>query len=105
MDDALVARGILYAPDFVVNAGGILNIAEEFTGYSPRAGAGVDGPHRGDDGAGVRRARASGGSRPGGRPSGWRASASRPRRCPAGGGRPGDPAAWTDGQPLTRLRP
>jgi leucine dehydrogenase len=27
--DALAARGILYAPDFVVNAGGIINIAEE----------------------------------------------------------------------------
>src|SRR6476660_4231153 len=34
MDAALAARGILYAPDFVVNAGGILNIAEEFSGYS-----------------------------------------------------------------------
>jgi leucine dehydrogenase len=31
--DALAARNIVYAPDFVVNAGGIINIAEEFTGY------------------------------------------------------------------------
>jgi leucine dehydrogenase len=33
VDDALAERGILYAPDFVVNAGGIVNIAEEFVGY------------------------------------------------------------------------
>jgi glutamate dehydrogenase/leucine dehydrogenase len=26
-------RGILYAPDFIVNAGGVINIAEELTGY------------------------------------------------------------------------
>lgn len=31
----LTARGILYAPDFVVNAGGIINIAAEAGGYSP----------------------------------------------------------------------
>src|SRR5262249_46456303 len=29
VDDALAARGILYAPDFVVNSGGIINLAEE----------------------------------------------------------------------------
>jgi leucine dehydrogenase len=33
--DALRNAGILYAPDYVVNAGGIINIAEEFTGYDP----------------------------------------------------------------------
>jgi leucine dehydrogenase len=32
-DRALAARGVLYAPDFVVNAGGIINIAQEFVGY------------------------------------------------------------------------
>ena len=34
--DALAARGIVYAPDYVVNAGGIINIAEEWAagGYS-----------------------------------------------------------------------
>ncbi len=34
--DALVERGIVYAPDFVVNAGGIINIAQEWApgGYS-----------------------------------------------------------------------
>ncbi|MCU1427702.1 MAG: Glutamate dehydrogenase/leucine dehydrogenase [Actinomycetia bacterium] len=35
-DEALLARGIVYAPDFVVNAGGIINIAQEWApgGYS-----------------------------------------------------------------------
>jgi len=35
--DAIAARGILWAPDFVCNAGGIINISVEFEprGYSP----------------------------------------------------------------------
>jgi leucine dehydrogenase len=33
--DLLVARGILWAPDFVVNAGGLINIAQEAGGYDP----------------------------------------------------------------------
>ena len=42
--DRLVDRGILYAPDFVVNAGGIINITEELRGYSwERAAHAVDG--------------------------------------------------------------
>ncbi len=32
--ELLLARGVVWAPDFVVNAGGIINIVEEFTGYS-----------------------------------------------------------------------
>jgi leucine dehydrogenase len=35
--DLLAARGILWAPDFVVNAGGIINIAEELGSYDPSA--------------------------------------------------------------------
>jgi leucine dehydrogenase len=31
--DLLAARGILWAPDFVVNAGGVINIAEELDSY------------------------------------------------------------------------
>ncbi len=31
--DLLQARGVLWAPDFVVNAGGVINIAEEVGGY------------------------------------------------------------------------
>jgi leucine dehydrogenase len=36
--DALLARGILWAPDFVANAGGIINIAVELSpgGYDPK---------------------------------------------------------------------
>ena len=33
--ERIARRGILYAPDFVVNAGGIINIAAERGGYSP----------------------------------------------------------------------
>jgi leucine dehydrogenase len=35
--DLLNAQGILWAPDFVVNAGGIINIAVELAGYDPAA--------------------------------------------------------------------
>jgi glutamate dehydrogenase/leucine dehydrogenase len=31
--DRLAAAGVLYAPDYVVNAGGVINIAEELRGY------------------------------------------------------------------------
>lgn len=41
--DRLVDRGILYAPDFIVNAGGIINIADELHGYDwQRAASAVD---------------------------------------------------------------
>jgi leucine dehydrogenase len=48
--DLLHARGILWAPDFVVNAGGLINIAEELGGYDPavarrRVGAIADTLH------------------------------------------------------------
>lgn len=35
--DELMKRGILYAPDYVINAGGLINVSEEITleGYSP----------------------------------------------------------------------
>jgi glutamate dehydrogenase/leucine dehydrogenase len=35
--DDLAARGILYAPDYIVNAGGLINISVEFDegGYDP----------------------------------------------------------------------
>ncbi|HET9104098.1 MAG TPA: Glu/Leu/Phe/Val dehydrogenase dimerization domain-containing protein [Solirubrobacteraceae bacterium] len=35
--DLLATHGILWAPDFVVNAGGLINIAEEMGGYEPAA--------------------------------------------------------------------
>ena len=41
--DRLADAGILYAPDFVVNAGGIINITEELHGYSwERAAVALD---------------------------------------------------------------
>jgi leucine dehydrogenase len=36
--DLLGARGVLWAPDFVANAGGIINIAVELEGYDPAVG-------------------------------------------------------------------
>ncbi|HEY1331137.1 MAG TPA: Glu/Leu/Phe/Val dehydrogenase [Actinomycetota bacterium] len=40
---ALAAQGILYAPDYVVNAGGVINISEEARGYeADRAKASVE---------------------------------------------------------------
>ncbi|MFZ0040162.1 MAG: Glu/Leu/Phe/Val dehydrogenase dimerization domain-containing protein [Solirubrobacteraceae bacterium] len=35
--DQLMDRGILWTPDFVANAGGLINIAEELDGYHPAA--------------------------------------------------------------------
>ena len=32
--DMLHAKGILYAPDYVINAGGVINVADELQGYS-----------------------------------------------------------------------
>jgi leucine dehydrogenase len=33
MGAALMQRGILYAPDYAINAGGLINVAQEVTGY------------------------------------------------------------------------
>jgi leucine dehydrogenase len=35
--DDLHARGILYAPDYAINAGGLINVAQEVRGYDPAA--------------------------------------------------------------------
>lgn len=32
--EAVISKGILYAPDFVVNAGGLINVYSELTGYN-----------------------------------------------------------------------
>jgi glutamate dehydrogenase/leucine dehydrogenase len=103
VDALLASRGILYVADFVASAGGIINLAEEFTGYSrERALARVA---RIEDTVGtvleLARTRHV--------PPGHAADAlARERIAREGAGRrwrPGDPAAWTDGKPLTRLRP
>jgi leucine dehydrogenase len=45
--DALADMGILYAPDFVINAGGVINVADELIGYNrERAMARVEGIYR-----------------------------------------------------------
>jgi leucine dehydrogenase len=45
--DALADVGILYAPDFVINAGGVINVADELIGYNrERAMARVEGIYR-----------------------------------------------------------
>lgn len=104
MDDALVARGVLYAPDFVVNAGGILNIAGEFTGYSRERALGAA---TGIEDTTMRVfALAREWEIPPGRAA-LRMARDRIAREPFGSGRwePGDPTAWTGGAPLLRLRP
>jgi leucine dehydrogenase len=102
-DDALAARGILYAPDFVVNAGGIINLAEEFVGYD-REGARARTALIADT---VRRVFKL--AREEGVPPGRAAERMARQRIAEEGGRrrwrPGDPAAWTNGAPLRRVRP
>jgi leucine dehydrogenase len=102
-DDALAARRILYAPDFVVNAGGIINLAEEFGGYDPER-ARVRTAQIADT---LRRVFAL--ARELGVPPGRAAEQMARRRIAEEGSgrrwRPGDPAAWTNGAPLRTLRP
>ncbi len=38
--EGLAERGILYAPDYVINAGGLINIADELEGYNERRAKG-----------------------------------------------------------------
>jgi len=45
--DALASAGILYAPDYVINAGGLINVADELQGYNQaRAMARVESIYR-----------------------------------------------------------
>ncbi len=45
--EALAEMGIVYAPDYVINAGGLINVADELQGYDPnRARARVDSIYR-----------------------------------------------------------
>ena len=103
VDDLLHERGVLYAPDFVANAGGIINIGEEFSGYSlDRAlerTAGIEDTMT----RVLERARAEGRG-----PGRVARDMARERIEREGSGRrwrPGDPTVWTGGRPLTRLRP
>jgi leucine dehydrogenase len=45
--EILAQMGILYAPDYVINAGGLINVADELRGYDEvRARAEVEGIYR-----------------------------------------------------------
>jgi leucine dehydrogenase len=45
--EALAELGIVYAPDYVINAGGLINVADELLGYNPeRARARVESIYR-----------------------------------------------------------
>ena len=103
VDELLAQRGILFVPDFVASAGGIINLAAEFTGYS-RSRALVQTARIEDTTARVlERSR-----REGVTPQQVALTMARERVATEGAGRrwePGDPAAWTDGEPLRRLRP
>jgi len=102
-DRELAERGIVFAPDFVASAGGIINLAEEFTGYDrSRALA-----HAAQIEATTARVLADAATR-GVTPQRAAVDLARQRVEVEGKGRrwmPGDPAAWTHGEPLTRLRP
>ena len=79
----LAARGVLWAPDFVVNAGGIINISVELEpgGYDPRRAARARARHRRHAAADLRRRRRDAASRRW--PPRWRSRASgSPRRRP-----------------------
>jgi glutamate dehydrogenase/leucine dehydrogenase len=102
-DRSLAERGIVFAPDFVASAGGIINLAEEFAGYDrDRAlvrAAGIEQT--------VSRVLETARTR-GVTPQRAAEDLARARVEEEGGGRrwePGDPAAWTHGEPLTSLRP
>jgi glutamate dehydrogenase/leucine dehydrogenase len=102
-DRMLAARGIVYAPDFVANAGGIINIAEEFVGYDRgRALA-----RAADIETTMARVFAFAAERDV-TPARAAEYLARRRIAEEGSGRrwqPGDPAAWTHGAPLRSLRP
>jgi glutamate dehydrogenase/leucine dehydrogenase len=103
IDARLAARGVIYVPDFVAGAGGIINIAEEFNGYS-RVRA-LERTARIEDTTTAVLARAAAEATT---PERVARAMAQERVARAGPGRrwqPGDPAAWTHGEPLRALRP
>jgi leucine dehydrogenase len=103
VDDALAARGVLYAPDFVANAGGIINLAEEFVGYD--AGRALTRTERIGDTMTEVFATARDLRMPPGRAAETMAERRLAREGAGRRWRPGDPTAWTGGEPLRTLRP
>jgi glutamate dehydrogenase/leucine dehydrogenase len=104
MDDALAARGILYAPDYVANAGGILNIAEEFTGYSRDRALATTARIEATM-AHVFKMAKEWSVAPGRAAERLARERMAEESVPGGRWSPGDPTAWTNGKPLTHLRP
>jgi len=103
IDELLARRGILHVPDFVAGAGGIINIAEEFHGYSRAQALTRVATIEQTTTAVLDRARVEGTT-----PQQVAMAMARDRVATEGAGRrwrPGDPAAWTDGAPLRALRP
>jgi leucine dehydrogenase len=102
--DALHARGIVYAPDFVVNAGGIINIAQEWASGGYARGRALKAATE----IGATTARVLDDARRRDVPPARAAEElGRARIAEEGASRPwmpGDPAAWTNGRPLTSLR-
>ncbi len=101
--DALHARGVVYAPDFVVSAGGIINIAGEFGGYDRarqelRTRAIEETVGRVFD---LARERGTSPARAAELFARERIAAVAPL---AGRWRPGARTAWSQGRPLERLR-
>jgi leucine dehydrogenase len=103
VDDALAARGVLYAPDFVANAGGIINLAEEFVGYDARRA--LTRTERIGDTMTEVFATARDLRMPPGRAAETMAERRLAREGAGRRWRPGDPTAWTGGEPLRTLRP
>ena len=101
--DALAARGIVYAADFVVNAGGIINIAGEFGGYDAERPARANARHRADRRRvfALARERDLSPARAAEALARERIAALAPL---ASRWRPGDRTAWTQGRGLERLR-
>jgi glutamate dehydrogenase/leucine dehydrogenase len=103
IDAHLAGRGVIYVPDFVAGAGGIINLAEEFHGYS-RVRA-LERTARIEDTTTAVLARAVAEATT---PERVARAMAQERVARAGPGRrwePGDPAAWTHGEPLRALRP
>ncbi len=103
VDDALAAWGVLYAPDFVASAGGIINIAEEFVGYD--RGRALTRTERIEQTMTDVFTLAKKAGMPPGRAA---ETMARRRIAEEGAGRrwrPGDPASWTGEEPLRTLRP
>jgi leucine dehydrogenase len=102
-DLAIAARGILVVPDFVAGAGGIVNIAQEFTGYDRDRAYAETARIEATTTRVLEWARHDGVT-----PTVAALAMARRRVEEEGQGRrwrPGDPAAWTEGRPLVRLRP